>query len=206
MIIRTLLLILLLTSQSLAQDFWPHVKLTVEKSTGIEMFSGAVIKDDEKLRVITCWHALQGFEKVEEVNCSIYSVDKHLSAKYKLQVTKFDSERDIMVLDFPEQPEEKVRYLELAPFTVLSERGYISYGYALSEDMIKNEMTNPNYKEIRTNINEYQCLKLSGKVIHGMSGGAVLYNDKLIGIQSSGSDKEKAVLYCPSDQILEFLK
>lgn len=206
MIFRAVLLIILISSNCVAQDFWPHVKLSVEKSTGIEMFSGAVINHSEKLRVITCWHAIEGFEKIEEVNCSIYSVDKHLSARYKLQVTKFDPERDIMILDFPEQPEEKIRYLELAPFTVLSERGYISYGYALSEDMIKNEMTNPNYKEIKTNINEYQCLKLNGKVIHGMSGGAVLYNDKLIGIQSSGSDKEKAVLYCPSDQILEFLK
>lgn len=206
MIIRTLLLLLVLAPQSFAQDFWPHVKLSVEKSTGIEMFSGAVIKHSEKLRVITCWHAIEGFEKIEEVNCSIYSIDKHLSARYKLQVTKFDPERDIMVLDFPEQPEENIRFLELAAFAVLTERGYISYGYALSEDMIKNEMTNPNYKEIKTNINEYQCLKLNGKVINGMSGGAVLYNDKLIGIQSSGSDKEKAVLYCPSDQILEFLK
>lgn len=206
MIIRTLLLVLLLASQSLAQDFWPHVKLTVEKSAGIEMFSGAVIKHSEKLRVITCWHVLLGSEKIEEVNCSIYSIDKHLSAKYKLHVTKFDAERDIMILDFPEQPKESIRVLELAPFSVLAERGYISYGYAISEDMIKNEMTNPNYKEVITKENGFQCLKLKGKVIHGLSGGALLYNDRLVGIQSSGAAATQSVLYCPSDQILEFLK
>lgn len=206
MIIRTLLLVLLLASQSLAQDFWPHVKLSVDKSTGIEMFSGTVINHSEKLRVITCWHALLGPEKVEEVNCSIYSIDKHLSARYKLQVTKFDSERDIMILDFPEKPKENIRFLELAQFAVLAERGYISYGYALSEDMIKNEMTNPNYKEVITKENGFPCLKLKGKVINGLSGGAVLYNDKLVGVQSSGAAATQSVLYCPSDQILEFLK
>jgi len=60
-----------------------------------------------------------------------------------------------------------------------------------------------DYTSYRT-LGDAQILSCSGKKIFGLSGGPLTFDNKVYGIQSSGS--ADTVLYCPADQVLEFIK
>jgi len=185
--------------------FSPHMKLRFKASSETRDFSGTVYSSNEKeIRVITCWHGTMGFSAPKKVIGYLLtdSTDTHMSAKVMLDVIKFDSDKDIMELRASNKLNLRIENLELASYSLLPGVECLSYGYPESDNLLINKSSVLDYDY--TTQGKSRILSVRAPAISGMSGGGLEFNNKLYGVQSSGKDNK--VSYCPSYQIVEFLK
>lgn len=97
----------------------------------------------------------------------------------------------------------EVKPMEISKESLVPGQEAISLGYVTGGDILRNNVKVIDYTSYRT-LGGAQILSCSGKRIYGLSGGPLVYKDKVYGIQSSGSDD--TVLYCPADQIWNLIK
>lgn len=168
----------------------PHVMITVNNGNETRHFSGTFIDDD---KIITCWHGIDGISNPRIV---VSTLQKSATAK----IVVFDSDKDILLLETKEF--DDIDPIELGKGSLLPDTICEAHGFVLSEKKL-NRARVIGYNEFRT-IKGAQILNVSAPVVSGMSGGGLLYNGKLYGVQSSGKDNK--VSYCPSYQIIEFIK
>lgn len=82
----------------------------------------------------------------------------------------------------------------------------VGYGYPSNKFVLKENKVNKfNYKEYVTSPNGYPILAVNGEVLDGMSGGCLLVDDFLSGVQSAGYKEKAEIHYTPGNQILEFI-
>lgn len=202
-----LLIFLCIPESLLSQEYGPHAKLFFKAKTELRTFSGVVIDSPEdKIQIITCWHGTMGFQHAKTITAQIFcpTVDNtQLSVVLNLTVVKSEEDKDVLLLSGPNTLNLKIKRLKIADDRLSPNIKTKSYGYTeLSTNLITNDSSPLDYDS--TSVGGSPILHVRALAISGMSGGGLMYNDILYGIQSVGDGNR--VGYCPSDQILLFLK
>lgn len=183
------------------QEFSPHIKIEAHFSNYIEGFSGVVIeKDDTQISVLTCWHALMGIEKPKLISGKIIKAGQVLETSFT--IVKEKPEHDLMLLN------AKIDNLNVTPLKIASKSTQkeigVSFGYAATSIVpIANEVSNIKYNAVINQKEKFYYLSANGQLVFGMSGGAVVVDNLVYGIQSAG--KENEVLFIPESLIVKFL-
>lgn len=201
-----LLLILIVSTPLLAQEYGPHAKLTFESSSESREFSGTIIESEEsKINVLTCWHGTMGFTNPKIMITQIFTdrvENTQLSAIISLDVQKANADKDILLLSGPNNLGLKIKRMKIGRSTLVKGAKTVSYGYSQSNRLIKNDSLVLNY-DYSTELGS-PIMSVQAPVIYGMSGGGLEHGGELYGVQSSG--KDGVVSYCPADQLVEFVK
>lgn len=206
-IIFTLLLLLLLPANLFAQEYIPHARLTFKATTELRAFSGTAIESpDDTIKVITCWHGTMGFQSPKTITAEFFQPavgNTQLSAKVELSVIKSDPDKDILLLSGPNTLKLKIKKLKLATDQLSPNISTKSYGYTeLSTRLITNDSSVRDYNS--TTERGFPILFVNAQAVSGMSGGGLIHDDVLYGVQSAGSNGK--VAYCPADQVTIFIK
>ncbi len=195
-------LILLLSSVASA-DYKPYVQII--NAVPQREYSGVVFSEDEtRYYVLTCAHGVQDLKSADIVITTNTYPDPPTSIKYIGVVTtliKFDADMDISVMSMPKVPEVTIRPLKLAEGSLPYGTECNSYGY-INGAFVKNPVTYGKIMEF-TSLKGSPILECMGEAKSGMSGGPLVFQGKIWGIQSSGNKKH--ILYCPSGEILGFV-
>lgn len=206
---RTILLFLLLLcfpERLFSEEYIPHAKLSFRAVSELRNFSGVVIDSPEDVvTVLTCWHGTMGFQNAKTITVQLFqpAVDNtQLSAILQLKVIKSSPDKDILLLSGPNTLKLKIKKLKIATDQLLPNIETKSYGYAESVKLIENDSRVLDYDS--TSVGGSPILYVNALAISGMSGGGLVHNNLLYGIQSVGDNNK--VGYCPADQILIFLK
>ena len=189
-----------------SQEYGPHAKVTLQAGVESRMFSGTVIEyNDDQIKVITCWHGTMGFNTIKVVDAQLFAPpvnNTQLSANVSLSIVKTDNDKDIMLVSGPNPLHLKIKRIKIGKSTLLPNSETTSYGYGQSTRLIVNKSSAMDYDY--TTQKGFKVLSVRAPVVYGMSGGGLLHNGELFGVQSSGKDNK--VSYCPADQLLEFVK
>jgi hypothetical protein len=203
-----LLLILFISTPLLAQEYGPHVKITFQSSSESREFSGTIIDSEEsKINVLTCWHATMGFTNPKIMNVRAFAEpvgNTRLSANITLDVQKADADKDIIFLSGPNTLNLKFKRMKIGKAQLVNNAQTLSCGYSQTDRLITNNSSVVIIKDPFKTPKGATILHVHSQVIYGMSGGGLVYNEELYGVQSSG--KDGIVSYCPADQLLEFVK
>lgn len=200
------ILLFMVPADCFAGEYGPHVKVTFEYLNELRSFSGTVIESpEEEIKVVTCWHGTMGFSRPEIMEVELFQpkVDSsQLSAAVMLSIIKSDSDRDVIILSGENKLSLKIKRLKLSKFGLTKGVKAKSYGYATTKKLIVNDVTIIDYEMLTQGNN--RILGATSPVIFGMSGGGLLYNEELYGVQSSGNND--IVHYCPSYQLINFVE
>jgi hypothetical protein len=109
--------------------------------------------------------------------------------------------QDILLLSGTNNLGLKIKRLKIGRSTLVNGTKTVSYGYSQSNRFINNDSSILNY-DYSTELGS-PIMSIQAPVVYGMSGGGLLYNGELYGVQSSG--KDGVVSYCPADQLVEFV-
>lgn len=195
------LLLLLLTSSCLGQDYSPYVQIVSFNGDEARQYSGVVFNEtDSRYEIVTCAHGTQDIPEVSRrIQTSAFNVQFGAvhSVAIKTTLIKQDPDIDLAYMYIPKVV--KINPVELATDSLIGTK-CLSYGYVNSEE-IRNPVVVHSYNTYRT-VKGSSILSCEGKLVNGLSGGPLVFNNRIYGIQSGGS---KHVLYCPSDQIVEFV-
>lgn len=218
--IRTLLLFLMLINVSLvsAADYRPHIQIICFADNYKAEYSGVVFKEDENFyHVLTCAHATSHLDKTSiRLKCLVAPEYNTVISNISLSsdLIRQDKDIDIGLVKIPKIEGIRIKALELANATLVSGTECLSFGYA-GDEYKRNIVStlSQNGKEVESSSVFYTHttdsgkprLVISGDVIQGMSGGALVYQNHIFGIQSSGDEKRRRLSFCPSDVICQFL-
>lgn len=203
-----LMIFLLIGSKAFAQDivYGPHARVILQVGDEIRTFSGTLIDSGEdEIRVLTCWHGTMGFQKPSFIEAHLFSSiveNTQLSANVRLAIKKSDSDKDIMLLFGPNPLKLNLKRVKISKYSLFTNTKTKSYGYGQSAKLIENDSIVLPFEFVTQGGSK--ILSVRAPVVYGMSGGGLLYNGELSGVQSSGKDNK--VSYCPADQLLEFVK
>lgn len=186
-----------------AEEFSPYIYITNLSKNNNRQYSGVVYYADEKdYYVLTCWHGINGLEdKHINLHSSVLGSSQIAFIAFKSKVVSLNEDKDLCVLSFP-----KVEMVDIQPLYVarddlqIGQEAY-GYGYSSLPSLIKNPLKVKSYAEYSSQLGS-PLLECMGEPISGMSGGPIVYNNLIYGIQSAGNNR---VLYCPSSEILKFL-
>lgn len=200
------ILTILFTNILWAQEYGPHTKVIFDTSSESRMFSGTVIESEEsKIKVLTCWHGTMGFKNVKQMSVQLFCdpvENTQLSATVSLGIVRSDADKDILLLSGPNPLKLKIKRLSIRRDNLPRITETASYGFAQSNKLIRNRSFVLSYDS--STQGGFDIMTVNAPVIYGMSGGGVVYNNELCGVQSSGKDGR--VSYCPAEQLVEFIK
>jgi len=203
---------------TMAADYRPHVQIICFSEAYKAEYSGVVFKQDDNFyHVLTCAHATMNLDKSKiRLKCLVAPEYNTVISNISLSsdLIRQDSDIDIGLVLIPKIEGIRIRPLELANATLVSGTECLSFGYVgdeykrnivstLSQDGKEVESSSVFYTH-KTD-NGKSILMVSGPVIQGMSGGALVYQNHIFGIQSSGDSKRNRLSFCPSDVICSFL-
>jgi hypothetical protein len=117
------------------------------------------------------------------------------------QISKSDIDRDIAVISFRKVPEINIIPLKVSTHELPLGTNCNGFGYVSDTNLITNPLTVNTYDKFKSNKGA-QILECIGRPISGMSGGPLIYENEIYGIQSAGNT---TVLYCPTKEIHAFL-
>lgn len=167
-------------------------------------YSGVVIdKDEYKYTVLTCAHGVADL-RPENIKIQINTMSKNDWVKFvsfKGTLIKYHKDMDIAIITMPKVPWVEVDILPLASSRLIAGLEAKSCGYITSEKIVRNTMKVVSYELHRT-VGGTEILTCNGVPTHGLSGGPLIYENIVYGIQSSGSKNE--TLFCPSDLIMKW--
>lgn len=193
--------------ESFAQEviYEPYSQMLFVTGNEKREFSGVAIESPEdEIRVLTCWHATEGFTAPKVVTAQFFDSqqDTRLSAIFDMQVKKLNSDKDIMLVSTKNTRKIKIKKLKIGRAQLNVGDVGTSYGYSGSINLISNKGSVSNI--VPTTNGGNKILRVNIRPISGMSGGPFIIKEEVYGIQSSGRDNY--VDYCPADQLLEFVK
>lgn len=126
-----------------------------------------------------------------------------ISMATKVDTIKSNKDIDVVYFSLPRYDWVEVKPVELSKESLTGGQSCKSYGYVITPDKVENDVVVINYTSYTT-LEGAQILSCSGKRIYGLSGGPLIYKNKVFGIQSSGSTN--TVLYCPADQVWNLIE
>lgn len=190
-----------------AQEFSPIVQIMNIDTTHRMQYSGVIVKeDDSAFYILTCAHGVQDLTAAQiKLQTNIFT-EKFGSIKVvgvKTDLIKFDRDIDLGYMKFDKVGPLKIRPMLISKSTLTVGTKLTAQGYVNSRELIISPMIIKSYTRVTTQ-NLKPILECGGEAIHGLSGCPLVYEDVVYGIQSSGS--KTATLFCPSDQLLEFIK
>jgi len=173
-------------------------------------------EDETHYRILTCEHGtLQQDRSIIRLKAFVAPEEEQAISEIavKAELLKHDRDIDIALMVMPKVDGVRIRPLKLADATLMAGTECVSYGY-VNGKFIRNNVSTltyngkeliPNGFYMHTTNNGKNRLVASGDVISGMSGGALVYQSQIFGIQSSGVEKKRTISYCPSDVVWEFI-
>jgi hypothetical protein len=203
---------------TMAADYRPHVQIICFAEDYKAEYSGVVFKQDDNFyHVLTCAHATMNLDKSKiRLKCLVAPEYNTVISNISLSsdLIRQDSDIDIGLVLIPKIEGIRIRPLELANATLVSGTECLSFGY-VGDEYKRNIVStlSQDGKEVESSTvfythhtdNGKPRLMVSGAVIQGMSGGALVYQNHVFGIQSSGDSKRNRLCFCPSDVICSFL-
>jgi hypothetical protein len=185
-----------------AQEYSPHVKIETQGDGYISWTSGTIINTTGSTDIITCAHSTIDSPNVTDVQVYLFYNQK--SAKVKFKIQKKSLEHDLILLR--SNIIYKVSPIDISDKTYDENTNGVGYGYPSNTFVLKeNKVTKFNYKEYHTFPNHYPILLVNGEVFDAMSGGGLLVDNVLVGVQSAGNKNKNEVHYTPGDQIIKFI-
>lgn len=162
------LLYILDTSYLLEPNRIIRANLVIKNISAGTKGSGTHIKVAEKSYILSCAHM------VHEEDDLFCAVDTETGDFYKIYLTKIDKDNDLALFSF--EVKEDLPYLEIAEYyPALGDKVFAvgNPGY-LSDIITEGIIASHNYLW-----NQYLT---TNKVFHGNSGGALIYNNQLVGV------------------------
>lgn len=206
-IIGIFIIWVILGGQLFAQrEYSPYVLFHNTSPQEIRQWSGVVInQDNEFFYAISCNHALEDLPANKiDIQATVIPSDNNYPIKFMaIQgfVIKQNKQKDLAYFKFYKST------LLIKPVIIATEEAkigtkMISYGYSGGRPLIKNPVELKSYNQYM--YEDMPVMSCSGKKISGMSGGPVIFENRIYGIQSTAN--ESMVLYIPSVEINKFLK
>jgi hypothetical protein len=207
----------LLYSAATAADYRPHVQIVCYTDQEKREYSGVVFEEDKDFyHVLTCAHGTQDLHKSKiRLKCVVAPEYNTIITNIQLSsdLVKSNSDIDVGLIKLPKIEGIRIKPLKLANANLDVGVECVSYGYVLDE-YIKNNVSTLTFngkervgsaEHGHSTVGGKPLLVCSGKVISGMSGGSLVYTNRIFGIQSSGDKTKNRITYCPSDVICEYL-
>ncbi len=202
----------------MASDYRPQLSIVCITDKESREYSGVVFEEDETFyHVLTCAHGTQDLDKAKiKLKCLVFPEYTTVITNISLSsdLIKQDSDIDIGVIKLPKVEGIRIKPMKLANASLMIGTECISYGYVRGE-YIKNQVSilTLSGKEMVDGLEHFHhtqgkqkpLLIASGEVISGLSGGPLVHQNQIFGIQSSGDKKKKRITYCPSDVICQYL-
>jgi hypothetical protein len=207
----------MLYSAASAAEYRPHVQIVCYAQEQKREYSGVVFKEDKDFyHVLTCAHGTQDLDQSNiRLKCVVAPDYNTIITNIQLSsdLVRSDSDIDIGLVKLPKIGGIRIKPLKLADASLDVGTECVSYGYVMDK-YIKNNVSTLtiNGREMvgssehrHSTLGGKPLLVCSGEVLSGMSGGSLVYQNKIFGIQSAGDKSRNRVTYCPSDVICKFL-
>jgi hypothetical protein len=156
--------------------------------------SGVVIKSGKTIEVLTCSHMVM-FNKSTHINVKFFNGEEYISLPAKIK--KMDHSRDLMLLSVDNRANIIVDAVRISDF--VENVNCIIYGYSFKDQKIIQATYNP----VVTTADGHELYSFNGFGVSGMSGSAILSNNKIVSIQSAG--KTGSIVGASIKEIKEFL-
>lgn len=204
-ILLALVLVLTINTNVRPDDFSPIPRMLTENNGDIEYYSGVIYKEDnENYYILTCAHPL--FDRSNPVTyVNLVSTNEESSVAYvalKCKLLKRSDTKDLVLYSCKRPYFTKLTPIKLGSGLLLKNVKCEVIGYT----------NNFKRKAIPVTVNEYNAiidnektLIINGNIIHGMSGGPLVKNDEIYGIQSSTATTEPLSLLSNLISIQEFI-
>jgi hypothetical protein len=193
-------------AQTDLQPYHPYVMMNNVVDAKLRQWSGTVIRaDKEYFYVLSVNHATEDIVgKSLDTQVTIFPVrpTRLSNAALKATFIKGDQSRDLALYKFYRLPYVDIKLLEIDDNRLPKGSSVASYGFPGGPRLKLNKLTINSYGlHMYGNVPLLTC---DGQAISGMSGGPLIKDDKIYGIQSSGSQKD--VLFIPPSEIKKFLE
>lgn len=200
------LLLYLIHSNCLADEFGPVVKLKIAQGKERAECSGVVInEDDKKYYVLSCNHLFLTIKNPEYIITSVYTKDSEVvSVDIKCKLIKYDNDYDLSYFSMIKVDSVRLTPLSLSSSNLLTNSKGNAFGFPYdSVKLVSNELVIESYGEYKSQggINLLRC---KGPVKSGMSGGPLIANNEVHGILSTGADTYGT--FVPAFECINFLK
>lgn len=190
-----------LCATSLASDFRPHVRI-IDEGKLSDVYSGVVTQlNNEHYYVLTCGHGSKT-KPPSEQNIRVHFVNDLFSIAVKGKIIQVDYDRDLALIEVARYKSINVLPMVIGENPKVGDR-CISYGY---RDGYQQRVMTVKTLDFFRSIGGNEILECYGNVEQGMSGGALVYDNKVIGILSAKDDFSTTATYAPVIEINEFLE
>lgn len=190
-----------------AENYKPFILFNNIDNKNPRQFSGVVInQDDTFYYCLSVNHGLDGLTSQEirlAANLIPESSKNVVAIVINASQIKSDEPRDLSLIKFNKTDDVIINPLIIGQDKLNEGQECISYGFSgntfqlLTNKVIVKSYNEHSYKNI-------SLLTCRGPRIFGMSGGPLVHNSKIYGIQSSAGPNE--ILYTPSIHINGFLR
>lgn len=194
-----LIVFLFLLSPLYAGDYSPYVRV---HNKGYEMvWSGVVIKESGG-NILTVGHPFFG-RSADQINMEVEFVKDGGVVAKSARLIKYDYHRDLGILKV-EGVEELADPVDLAETRPPIGANCCSNGYVMFEPMRKEKCFPLSFTSHSSLDSNKQTLFV-GRAVIGLSGSAIVYDNKIVSIQSSGLDNMSKIIGSDIDEIKFFL-
>lgn len=198
-----LFLFVSLSLPALGREYSNVVK--VENKTEISShLTGLVIKETEDYYfVVTCQHAMG--EKVKGVPFGVefMSMDGEVRTRCIAEIIKENQGRDLMLLRV-----KNLEEVEVAPAKLSKDVQYGGmakvYGFNVNY-VINNTYVRPESSQNATTVDGSKMIRCKGPCLQGVSGGPLVKDGAVIGIQSCTDGQEPGCMYIHVEAVRDFL-
>lgn len=157
----------------------PYVQVIDE---GWRNHSGVVIKSGKTIKVLTCSHMVM-LHGSKRINVKFYYGDTYISLPAKIK--KIDHGKDLMLLEVSNVANIKITEVKVADS--VENINCIINGYVFKNKQIIYCVFDNSV--VTTSQDGSEIYNFKGKGVSGMSGSAILSNNKIVAIQSAGSNR-----------------
>jgi len=185
-------LFLLLVSTVGAYAESPYVQILDENWNN---HSGVVIKSGKIIEVLTCSHMVM-LNESKRINVKFFNGEEYISLPAKIK--KIDHSRDLMLLSVENRATIIVDSVKISDS--VENVNCIIYGYSFKD----RKIIQATYSPVVATADGHELYSFKGFGVSGMSGSAILSNNKIISIQSAG--KNGSIIGASIKEIKEFLK
>lgn len=189
--------LLLLISTTYARDYIPYVKVE-SRDPGVYTSGVVVDKDDNVYKILTVRHILEFMEEKELV-VSYFTDDRNICLKLPAKIIYEDEDNDLLLIFVKNPKNVSIKPVDLADKEKLS----TAFSHGFAPLYRRNAMTivdNTRYKTL----NDKRILLCRGACLKGMSGSALIQDNKLIGIQSARANN--GCLFSTIENIREIIE
>jgi hypothetical protein len=166
--------------------------------------TGLVIKETEEFYfVLTCWHVMEYKVSGVPLGVDFMSMDGKVRTRSISEIVRSDADKDLLLLKVQKLPEVEVKPAKLAKEVTYDGMGKV-YGFS-SQYVINNTYVLRESEQKSSTADGSKLLKTKGPCLQGVSGGPLVKDGAVIGIQTSTAGST-GCLYVHVETIREFLE